>query len=1755
MSETDLLPYYKEILNSIPENIDFNFIPVKVVSSKQIILTNSSNTSIFFKITNAEGYIFRPNEGIIMKKKPITIEVLIEPISASVIVANAQICLDQKISKIFKLSCVSKYPYLTINRNHFDLGIIEYGKSSFGEIIISNGEPVVGKFIIVQTSAQPGKHPNIFKLSTLKGEVPPHNSFLVKINYTPFFARSSSYETYEIRTIGGNVVKFSLTGGCTPLKIFLSTKHINFNTIELGSSVTKLIRIYNESDLETDYQILHTNGSSVFFIKENEIQGTIRPHTNLRVNITFKPNQTSLFYERVYILARNHSIFPLDIYGSCHDLLNKTLLLNQKFIDNFRYKLLMGDFFGDVHSKNQRTKTLSSYMPEELKNNENNLKTKHKTNTKIDAANTLTSFLNSDSGNSIQLQLQKEILWETTSETRIINFSLEHIDFNYVGSGQTSSPFILTVNNNCNKKINIKWILERPIIISNLIKTVNLFENNDSIFIIQPEEIIINQHSSYDFKVYFKPNRHEYYFYNDIPCFATVIENDGIFNNFQIVNNPDIYSQTSIGFNTLNYEKEKKEMESNRPSIINDKMGNTAFNFKSNGIQKNNQLKPLPFKGMSNPAQTTYRNVEKRKSSLNSIKSKNMAKTGANFHSKKLAKIRLFNDSKKKKSQIPTDLNYFNPPFCTYLSVIGHSFPPGNQLYIPMFEFMPKKEIFFPSTSVNQPQYQIFKIKNKSDTPLFYAFSPDPNQVFRVARKYGLIPANQFHLILIEFCPKETTTYRYPLRVTLNHDTLNVKTIILNGFCVDPVIEIEGIKEDIYFPPSFIGITTNKKLTIINRSPIKVHVNIDIDKNNDGNVEINPSSFDMESNLIMNITASFTPLKPVDFKTKIIFKVERLYNEQKDLLGIYNPKSLISEIKQKNGRLYSKELNIIGKGSDGDLKVEPLVLEFGTVKVGFHKKLSFSIYNPTMTNFYIRLEPEKQDHTSDNGDNKEEVSNISDIINFDFKEGLINSFCKKDVSVLFKPINRYLVKMKVKIYAIEHKNSKNVNNSKDNNTQEKSSTNSRNRKESKDKNSKESNINEKNIEEEHIIKSLKCELLLTANGDYPLIRIADVRNNMVGTYNLWNLFDVDKANEELQKQLTDEEINYIGEDKTDKKINDYKDKLKCITLNFGKHIKKKVNNNETFNVYLTLRNDGGVPTEFFFKFPGEVSIFREIWMDPVEPSSNDKFEYHVLKDKIFELEPKKGRLEPNECCNIRLKYNYKEKGDHQIHVIFQVVNGKPLIFKLNAICFTERQGMLEIKRPLVNFSYVPIGYMDYIICPLELYNVGGVKIRYKIDKKQIEEFNKNNDNFEIFKIEQLEGNIGPSDLKYIPVFFRPLTSKEYILNLDIGYADEAFYTGKNDELEAQKEEGVERMGKIPVVIKGIGYHPMKYTPPKIMSPFAKMPKERVCNSYDGEIIQKCGLSIEEIDFGECEEGVSKNQTFIIYNYSSTNSFAFEFYVPGFILKDTVEIKPQKDKLEPNSHKIIKMNLTPKGYICNYDGEIEIKITWNSKDENEQKINKEKLHIRIRKSSVQKDMQGNVEKTINKNQCFIETLLSDLTREIMGEEKYEQNLIKLIDEQPLGLVDWTTDVEYPNQAEVREILENRYTAESRAILFTEAALSPNQKKIPSHHSDSRYTKTGGKNDNDGLSSINEKGLGDMFGENEDYKIQEKYTKELLNKYKLTVGEVNEGLALVNEESRKIISNDIMESTIYNIISEAIYGETDLSEKTRIYFFNK
>ena len=56
-----------------------------------------------------------------------------------------------------------------------------------------------------------------------------------------------------------------------------------------------------------------------------------------------------------------------------------------------------------------------------------------------------------------------------------------------------------------------------------------------------------------------------------------------------------------------------------------------------------------------------------------------------------------------------------------------------------------------------------------------------------------------------------------------------------------------------------------------------------------------------------------------------------------------------------------------------------------------------------------------------------------------------------------------------------------------------------------------------------------------------------------------------------------------------------------------------------------------------------------------------------------------------------------------------------------------------------------------------------------------------------------------------------------------------------------------------------------------------------------------------------------------------------------------------------------------------------------------------------------------------------------------------------------------------------------------------------------------------------------------------------------KYKYNLSDINERLIMINEETKKIITDIIMENTLYNIISQSVYGEADLTVKPRIYFF--
>ena len=276
----------------------------------------------------------------------------------------------------------------------------------------------------------------------------------------------------------------------------------------------------------------------------------------------------------------------------------------------------------------------------------------------------------------------------------------------------------------------------------------------------------------------------------------------------------------------------------------------------------------------------------------------------------------------------------------------------------------------------------------------------------------------------------------------------------------------------------------------------------------------------------------------------------------------------------------------------------------------------------------------------------------------------------------------------------------------------------------------------------------------------------------------------------------------------------------------------------------------------------------------------------------------------------------------------------------------------------------------------------------------------------------------------------------------------------------------------------------------------------------------------------------------------------------------------------------------------YEGDILVKVTWNknltgnllTKSLNPKKnqllklggnttssvglskvnfIERENLFLRLVKNCVLKERLNFFEhkETTTNNSCFIETLIIDLTKKILSSEDFKKCFINNIEQQPLSIYKWSSNEILPSQGEIRQ----KYLNNLKLLAASQIGDLPNERSkkskslmdAKSTHSRMNATNTLSKGNttskefNGGVTDS--RIVKEEFGDAQDNEIQEKYYKDLINKYKYTINEVNEKIICVNDETKKLISDVIMENTIYNIINESIEGVTDLTVKPRIYFF--
>ena len=169
-------------------------------------------------------------------------------------------------------------------------------------------------------------------------------------------------------------------------------------------------------------------------------EGVVKAHASQRIIITFSPQRTGNYYERIFCLVRNHKVLFVDLLGTCYDVLTKPVPLSQRHIDTYRNKVIMG-----AHRKVQSmNKDMEAAAEDSLMDSGMDVDL-HAMERPIDDPN--------------QVVLHKEMLQSSSAVSRDLRLSDESINFNFTENGRISESRQLTLENKFGFPITIDWTL------------------------------------------------------------------------------------------------------------------------------------------------------------------------------------------------------------------------------------------------------------------------------------------------------------------------------------------------------------------------------------------------------------------------------------------------------------------------------------------------------------------------------------------------------------------------------------------------------------------------------------------------------------------------------------------------------------------------------------------------------------------------------------------------------------------------------------------------------------------------------------------------------------------------------------------------------------------------------------------------------------------------------------------------------------------------------------------------------------------------------------------------------------------------------------------------------------------------------------------------------------------------------------------------------------------------------------------------
>ncbi|XP_071942190.1 cilia- and flagella-associated protein 65-like [Antedon mediterranea] len=828
----------------------------------------------------------------------------------------------------------------------------------------------------------------------------------------------------------------------------------------------------------------------------------------------------------------------------------------------------------------------------------------------------------------------------------------------------------------------------------------------------------------------------------------------------------------------------------------------------------------------------------------------------------------------------------FCPPWCMTVNAIGQTFQHGQQTFMPRLIF-DKKELVFPAVDVNGSVYKTVLMTNSGTTPIRYEFDSDPSGSFIVKPSKGLL-RGKHQLFVVRMNPKESKILKHTFNCSINDDSKHTKHLPVSGSSELPKILLDN-QGTLFFKPTCIGTSSRRMYNVRNISRIPLQFEWKIPPDDTSFVSVFPTHGTIMPNEIQTHEWTFTP------------KQHQKY--------VLKPYMLVTDSKHSGDRKKIKKfsLRVIGEGSAGEIKAEKEHINLSDIVVGTAVTTGMTLVNLGDCGLHYRLLVE-QNLDGSNWD--ETMADDQPAVELNITQDILPARSERKIFATVRPVRRvdYTFRVYYQILMPD---------------------------------GIEAGVP---IENE---KQLLCELSTT--GVYPSLAITDARcsgsASGVSKARLWSLLSLDNLNVCLDSDPSPEELMYsrITRHSTRRRIPVHTRSI--LDFNFGAAPLRS----EPCLLHLMVENTGTVPTEWGLLFPSDLQLELEYWAETGEFDSDELHEMRIMDNKLFDVQPRKGHLDPGQSDTITLTYNHEFAGTDRLPVLFKVMRGREILLNFIGVTVDHCKPYVHFPGNKHMFSPVPVGGVNNPKQVYELYNGGAVEVTYQLDLTALDYVQTENFNHKVFECLNPTGWVQPGQTANVQWIFSPLEAKTYMVDVPI------HITGGDTAL---------------ITFTGVGYDARVMGDTMRLSDQTQLTGVPPIQSVPipGQLLY---LSEERISLGNLALFSQARKPVYLTNRSQEHSVTFEWYVTSKAHSQMIDIQPVSGRLAPGQSTVCKVNFIAKEEPCFYDLDLVCEVTdMTVMDNYLEELNKWETELHRQKyefSITEKDFNGHVP---NKRLCEI-----------------------------------------------------------------------------------------------------------------------------------------------------------------------------------------